>query len=323
MVTTAANVYLKYAYEGDTFGVLPSGVSCNKKFGLNDRFTSMTLTNNKINIPALGQNTYAKFAFGQQSGAANVGFILSNPWVFGAILGEPVKTGASAPFTYTYTPTTTVRRVQIESGMDGSSDVVRTFKGCVASTLGISTSVGGSVDCTLDFNYGLETSPSTTIGTAPTKPDLEFPFTFAHAELKFNNGVVAQCQDASLNLAQNAELLYGLNSHHAVSSFKKILDITGSFSATWIDKTLLEKVLEQVKAGTSAGTFSETLGSGTEMSFTFTKSASEKIVITCSGVAISDYAINGFEAVNPIFNEVSWQAKSISVAATNGQAAEE
>ena len=334
MVRTAAHAYLKYGWEGSTFGTLANGESVDKKFGLNDRFSSLSLTNNRMNLPQLNRNTLYKYAYGTQAGSANVSFTLSNPWVFGVVLGAPTDAGSSSPYTHTWEtdPSAgsfnlpkTPRTIQIEAGIDGASaDVVRTFKGCIANTLNISTSVGGTVDCTLDITYGVETAPSTSLGTAPSEPTLEFPYTFAHAELYFGGNLITQTQDATISISQNAELLYGLDSHQAVDAFKRTTDISGSFSYAWKDKVLLEKVLEQIKEGTAgSSTYSEEVGGSPELRLTFERSTTEKIVITCSGLSISDLTVSGFEATNPLFEDISWTAKNINIVATDGQSAEE
>ena len=59
-------------------------------------------------------------------------------------------------------------------------------------------------------------------------------------------------------------LLYGLNSHQAVDSYRQIFDITGSFKASLIDKTVLEDMLDQIKAGAS-GNYGETVGGSPEL----------------------------------------------------------
>ena len=157
----------------------------------------------------------------------------------------------------------------------------------------------------------------------PTLPTVEFPYTFAHAELTIGGAVVAQCQDASMTIAQNTELLYGLNSHQAVDSYRKVLGMTGSFRASWIDKDLLEKLLAQIKADTAA-TYQETVGGSPEFKFTFIKNnTNEKIQITGTGLTINDLAISGVEPVEPIFEEISWTMKTIQIVATNVTSAEE
>ena len=326
MVRTGAHVYVKYGWEGDTYGVLDatgSGQVSDKKFGLQDKMSSLTLTNNKVNLAKLNQNTVDKFAYGQQQGSTSMSFTLSNPWVFGTILGTPTKAGTT-PFTYTYPQTSglpkTARTIQIEVGYDGlAADIVRTLKGGVVGSLSISASVGGLVDCSTDITYGIESAPSPNLTAAPTKPSEEFTYTFAHAELYFAGSLVAQCQDVSISLAQNAELLYGLGNHQAAAAYKRVLDITGSFKASWLNQTLLDDLLAQI-----ASTPQETVGGGaTEFRLTFEKSSAEKIIITLTGLAINDHGVSGLEPVEPVFEDINWTAKTISVVATSAATAEQ
>lgn len=323
MVRTGAHAYVKYGWEGTTYGVLASGLTADKKFGLQDKLSTLTLTHNKVNLNKLDQNTVDKYAYGNQQGTASMSFTLSNPWIIGAVLGAPTGGGTSGSYTQTYSSATmskTARTIQVEVGFDGvSADIVRTLKGGIVGSLSISAAVGGLVDCSADITYGKESAPSTSLGTAPAAPTVEFPYTFAHAELYFGGNLVSQCQDASIAIAQNAELLYGLNSNQAVDAYKRVLDISGSFKASWLDKSLLEKLLEQIKQGTSAGTYSETVGGGsTEFRLTFEKSSTEKIIISCTGIGLNDIGISGLEPVEPIFQDISWTAKTISIVAHTG-----
>tara|TARA_R110000824_G_scaffold8072_3_gene36726 strand:- start:122 stop:1123 length:1002 start_codon:yes stop_codon:yes gene_type:complete len=333
MVRTGAHVYVKYGWEEAVYGVIGSGLLPDKKFGLQDKMSSLTLTNNKVNLAKLNQNTVDKFAYGQQQGSTSMSFTLSSPWIIGAVLGTPSIAGSANPYTHTYPHATnglpkTARTIQIELGYDtgvANADIVRTLKGGVVGSLSISASVGGLVDCSTDITYGVETAPSqalTGTHTAPVKPSQEFPYTFAHASLVFNGAsasdTVAQCQDVSINLAQNAELLYGLGNHSAATAYKRVLDITGSFKASWIDKTLLDKLLAQIATAPE-----ETLGGAYEFILTFEKSTTEQIVITLSGLTINDLGISGLEPVEPVFEDISWTAKTITVVAKNSSAAEQ
>tara|TARA_R110000803_G_scaffold166962_1_gene230269 strand:- start:336 stop:1331 length:996 start_codon:yes stop_codon:yes gene_type:complete len=331
MVRTGAHVYIKYGWEGTTYGVLDASTSpaqtADKKFGLQDKMSSLTLTNNKVNLSKLNQNTVDKYAYGQQQGSASMSFTLSSPWIIGSILGTPTVATSGSNYTHTYPQSSglpkTARTIQVEVGYDGlSADIVRTLKGGIVGSLSISASVGGLVDCSSDITYGIETAPSTTLTSAPSKPSQEFPYTFAHASLVFNGSsasdTVAQCQDVSISLAQNAELLYGLGSHSGAAAYKRVLDITGSFKASWINKDLLDKLLAQI-----AATPDETLGGSYEFILTFEKSATEKMVITLSGLTINDLGISGLEPVEPVFEDISWTAKTISVVATNSSSVEQ
>ena len=324
MVRTGASAYLKYGYEA------PYGASTtmDKKFGLNDALSSWSLTHNRQDLPALNQVTIAEFAYGQQTGSISVDFTLSNPWIFKSLFGIPLKTGSADPYTYTYPDPSnginkTPKSFAVEVGFDGAAgNIVRTLKGCVASSLTINTSVGGLVGCTLSANYGDEDAPSATLGTAPTQPDVVFPYTFAHARLKYGGSVVAQVQDLSITIDQGSTLLYGLNDNQAVDAYRQLLDITGSFKASLENKTVLEDMLEQISKGTST-TYSATVGGSPELEILFQKSASESITLTGTGLSPSDLTYDGVRANEPIFENVNWKIKSLVVTAKNNQSAEE
>ena len=315
MVRTGASAYVKYGFE-TSYGAVAAN-TVNKSFGLQDKMSSLTLTNNKVNLAKLNQNTVDRFAYGQQSGSASVSFTLSNPWLFGMVLSPPVRTGTAGARVFTWQNSTLLpeaRTVQIEVGIDDSTNMTRTLKGGIVGAVALSTSVGGLVDCSTDITYGQETAPSTAL-SAPILPSVQSPYTFAHAELTFAGAVVAQCQDVSLNLSQNAELLYGLNSHSAVDAYKKVLDITGSFKAAWVDKVLLEHLLDQLLADGTG----ETIGGSSELEFklTFTKSATESITINCYGLTLNDLGLSGLEPVEVLFSDASFTAKTIKVVANS------
>jgi hypothetical protein len=325
MVRTGAHAYVKYDFE-TSYG---AGGTANKKFGLQDKLSSLSLTNNRTNLSQLNQNTIHKFAYGQQQGTASMGFTLSNPWIFGAILGAPAPSGSSPNYIYTYGATAnlkTPRTIRMEVGIDGvSADVVRTLKGGLVNNISLSAAVGGMVEGTADITYGQETAPSSSLGTAPSEPSQEFPYTFAHAELTLNDTVVAQCQDVNLSIAQNSELLYRLGSHSATDSYRRVLDITGSFRASFINKDLLEKLLAQIKADSSTTYQEEVDASGATAKFKLTfiqSSTNQEIVINMTGLSISDLAISGLEPVEPIFEEINWQVKTIQVVAKSTAATE-
>lgn len=324
MVRTGAHAYLKYGWE-TTFGT-PSG-AIDKKFGINDSLGSWSLNHNRQDLPALNQVTVEHYAYGQQQGSLSVDFTLSNPWILRSILGTPSKTGSN-PYVYTYPHASnginkTPQSFTVEIGFDGSSgDIVRTLQGCVAESLSINTSVGQLVNCSVSASYGIENAPSVSLGTAPTEPTVVFPYTFAHARLKYNGQTLAQVQDLQITIAQNTALLYALNSHQAVDAYRQLLDITGSFKASLINKNILEDMLEQISKGTS-GTYSETVGGSPELEIAFIKDNNESIIITGTGLAPTDLTYDGFRANEPIFESINWRIKNLTIAATNSESTEE
>ena len=347
MVRTGAFAYAKYGYE-TTFG---TAVTANKKFGLQDRVSSWSLTNNRINLAALNQIEPEKFAYGQQQGSLSIGYVLSNPWVFGAVYGAPsVGTVANGVATHTFPHAASgcqgshtggghpsgqpknVRSATVEVAFDasdsGGGDIVRTLKGCVTNSLAISTTVGQTVDVTQDMSYGKEDAPATTFtaGNAPSIPASEFPYTFAHARLKVADSILAQVQDLDITFSQNSDMLWGLNSHQAVSTYRRVFDITGRFRASWLDKNRLEDVLNQVSAGTSTN-FVETVGGTIELEIVFTNGQSganlKTITILGSGLAPTSINITGIEPVEPVFEEIEWQVKSCTINCDNSISAAE
>ena len=325
-IRTGASAYLKYEYE-TSYG---TGGTPNKKFGLQDRLTNWTLTHNRIDMPQLNQTTIANYAYGQQSGSLSVGCVLSNPWIFESVFGEP-STGSATSGVYPHTFGTTagnktMNTLVVEVGYDGdSADIVRTMRGCVVNSLGISTSIGATVDLSVDMTYGKEGAPSASLGTAPSEPTEAFPYTFAHGVIKVGGNTLAQVQDVDITFAQNPSLLYGIGNNQAVSSYRQIFDMTGRFRAALLNKNLLENVLNQVKQG-SSGNYAETVGGSPELELTFQSSATSvqnEIKITGTGLSPTDLSIQGIEPVEPIFEEINWRIKSATVACKTTQSTAE
>jgi len=325
-IRTGASAYLKYEYE-TSYG---TGGTPNKKFGLQDRLTNWTLTHNRIDMPTLNQTTIANFAYGQQSGSLSVGCVLSNPWIFESVFGPP-STGSASSGVYPHTFGTTagnktMNTLVCEVGYDGdTADIVRTMRGCVVNSLGISTSIGATVDLSVDMTYGKEGAPVTSIGTAPSEPTEQFAYTFAHGVIKVGGNTLAQVQDVDITFAQNPSLLYGIGNNQAVSSYRQIFDMTGRFRAALLNKNLLEGTLAQIAKNTSAS-FEETIGGSPELELTFQSTSTtvqNEIKITGTGLAPTDLAVSGVEPVEPIFEEINWRIKSATVVAKNTQSAAE
>ena len=325
-IRTGASAYLKYEYE-TSYG---TGGTPNKKFGLQDRVTNWSLTHNRLDMPRLNQTTIHKYAYGQQTGSLSVGFNLSNPWIFEAVYGAapapPSASGGVYTHTYGATQPKNVSSLVCEIGYDGDTqDIVRTLRGCVVNSLGLSTSIGETVGATVDMTYGKEIAPSTSLGTAPSEPTEEFAYTFAHGELKVGGSKIAQVQDVDLTFGQNPDLLYGIGSNHAVSTYRRVFDLTGRFRASLLNKNLLDDVLNQIGVGRS-GNYAETIGGSPELELTFQSTASgtqNEIKITGVGLAPTDISITGIDPVEPIFEEINWRIKSATVACKTTQATAE
>ena len=334
VILTGARGYVKYDFEA-SYGSAVSGNS-NKRFGLQERVSSWTLNNNRIVMPTLNQTEPEKFAYGQETGALSIGFVLSNPWIFGGLYGVPTATGSSNDYTHTWqksaNKTKDVRSFTTEIGLQQpSANLARTLKGCILRNFSISTNVGAIVECTTDIGYSNEDAPSTTfVSPVAGASDPTFPYTFAHATLKLNNAIVAKIQSADIAWNQNPDMLWGLGSHQAVDAYRRVFEITGTFSASWVDKTLLDHILAQVQIP-NAASYEEVVGdkgssSDPEIELKFTNglatTAEKSITITLTGVSPTEHSVSGLEPVEPVFEQIQWQAKSAIITAGNSESSE-
>ena len=348
VIATGARGFIHYDFESSyaTGASLASGED-GKRFGMQEKITSWTLNNSRINLATLNQTELEGYAYGQEQGSINVGFVLSNPWLFGAVYGAPVSVTSSAPEVHTFSNATAnstkdIRSFSTAVGLDfPTGQVTRTLKGCILRSFTIGTSIGSVVDCTADIGYSDEDAPDTSTAlTAPVKPTTKFPYTFAHGTMKMYdpttggsgtaNRIVAKIQSVNLTFNQNPDMLCGLGSHQSVEAFRKVFEVTGDFQASWVNTTLLSNVLNQVKAGTG-GLYEETVAdapnhSGVELELEFSNglagASRRTIKITLTGVSPTEHSISGIEPVEPVFESITWQAKSAVIVAENAETAE-
>jgi hypothetical protein len=364
MVRTGSFGYTKFGWES---GYGQGSAAVNKRFGLQEKVTGWTLNNNIQTLPALNQSVYEKYAYGQQAGSISIGFTLANPYIFGAIYGAPnvTTTGLTSPHNTGYVryiyggdsadyagettacvqPKVT-RPMEINVGFnpiktDGTEHYeIRKLKGAIINTLGISASVGGLVEVSTDFAYGVEGTPTTgssapagwsTCDTPATYPasSANFPYTFAHARIiwdgtgsDYATKTVASVQDVSIDFATNSELLYAINSNQAVSSFRKIFDITGRFRAPKHDSAKLQTILDQIRQN-AGSTYSETIGntdSSVKLEILFSKKTTtgnpqeDYIKIEGHGLTPTEYS-TGLEPAELVFEEIPWRIKFAKVTA--------
>lgn len=327
VVYTGGSSSVFYDYE-TTFG---TAVATDKPFGLNQRVTSLSVNNNRLNFNKLGQVETTAFAFGQQSGSLSIGFVFDDNVshnVFESIYGADAS--GTTPFTYPANlgqgeaPTTMDGRsltTEIAVQM-GTNHKLRKLSGCVVNSIGLSTSIGQPVNGTIDMTFGKEVSSTIDGSGAITQQTAQTqagnPYTFAHGHFKVHNGssltAIGEIQDCDINWATNSELLYGIGSHYAQSAYKRALDITGKFKASFKDSIIATHVLDQAKdTGNTIQLAGTTDAVGIELNFV---SGSDSLKIELEGVAIGDYSVSGIEPVEPVFEDVDWKAKSARITAT-------
>jgi len=338
MVRTGGSSYVRYDWE-DTFGTSAFNDSTHKAFGLNARLGSWTLGHSPKDLPRLNQVEVAQYAYGQQNGSLSVDFVLSNPWLFKALYGAsgaPSESGGS--YTHTWGTTgdvsgaKTITPFSVEVGFAGEdANIVRTATGCILNSLSIGTAIDDTVNCSADISYGNESDNGTTYHATPPNDNIGFPYTFAHGELRWygddaadtdaSGSIIAELQTANITFAQNPALLYSIGSNKAVSSFRRVFDITGNFQASWVNNKKLLQLLDQIeKPGTSFIREGQS-GAAVDAILTFTNGGTgatlKTITIRLSGVRPDSISIDGIVPVEPVFETINWRAKTASVTAEN------
>jgi len=335
-VYTSGGASVIYGFEaaGSFAGASPT---VNKTYGLNTRVTSLSLTTNRIDFNKLGQVEPAAYGYGQQQGRLGIGFVFDSRTshaIFGGVYGESDAAGSSsAPIFYPHatieenrapiTAKSIATQIQVQMGSNLST---RKLLGGVVNSIGLSTSIGEPVNGTVDMTFGKEvtaTSPAIASGTMTEMANVTgVPLTFAHGTLTVSNGSsqvpVAEVQSFNITFNQNADLLYGLGEHHAKEAYRKVLEVTGSFTTTFKDNLLLQHVLDQaadytgsgVGAGDSKGGIDED-GSNVALSLVLTSGddSGKSITIDLQGLSFDEHSITGLEPIEPVMQDLPFKAR--------------
>jgi len=329
MVRTGAYAYVNYGYE-NTFG---GSATITKSFGLKTAVTGLTLSTNRQQLYRLGQVEPHKYAYGTQSGSLSLDFVLGDTTsgdVFKSIYGAPTGSGTGGS-NHVYgddtgsgsSKTFVGQSFTTEIGFNGEdATIIRTLKGCLLNTLGITTTIGDVVKCTGDVVFGKEDTPSTS-GFSDDATENSAPFTFANGTFTLDGGVQGQIQDVDINFAQNGDLLYEIGSNQSVAGIKRTLDITGRFKVAWKDAVAINTIIAQLKGANYKETWGDKNSGTPEFELHFTNgvvgNGERKITIVGKGLGIADHNVTGLEPVEPVFEEINWQIKSAKIVVVNSQ----
>lgn len=328
MVRATSFASLAYGYET---AFQTENSSKTKVFGLDQKINGLQFMVNRINLNQLYSPEVQGYAFGRNEGKMSVDFVLSNPWWLDSIFhpytdisGNP---SGSGPYTYTWTSanqnsiqfsdlkTYKGNSLSIDIGFQGevSSGVnlTRTMLGAIVSQVSIKNTVNDTVKCTADLIWGKEKTIGTnSYPTSATTDNINFPYTFVHGSLQTNEGaVIAQIQDFDMTLNANSELLWGVGNANAVSAFRKTFEMPARFNCAWIDAQFWNDVINRAEVSNFTLTFDNGLG-GT---------SSRKITFTGTGVGFNDHNTN-MVPNDPVFQELNFQIRSMTVTAVNNSA---
>lgn len=311
MARTASSAYVEYGYEA-TFG--NGGTGAPLVFGREQKAVGLEAINNQIPLGQLNSPEIECFVYGRNEGKVSMEYVLSNPWIFTSIFGQPVETGTTPLFTNTWDSRTSVQSGQIrdieslflEIGFEGiSGNVVREIKGVVSPSMALRMSINEPIRVTQELIWGQD-SVNTTLDTSVSAKGDFTPYVFANASLELPSGEsVATIQDLDLNLNSNAELLYQLGDKNSVDAYRKILEMTGKINLTMKDKTNIDRIFERKELATMKVTITNGLSTPD------TKS----IVITFRGVGLSLHSNSGIEPGELVLENVDFQCRSATIVA--------
>ena len=337
-VRTGAYAYVQYDFE-TTFNCActPAQACLNKVFGFEQKVSAWTWTNSRITLNQLNSVEPKTFVYGQARGSLSMDFVVGNPWYNSLLFDRtvccfPATAGCPPVETYTWELTSDAGTKDVESfaaeiGIDqcGATDTVRILRGAVTNNITLRSAIGEPVRATADIAYSSDnistsvdaTPASDTIGTGCSQYT---PFTFAHGQLQWNCCIIAELQSFDISLNQNPELLYGHNCNHPVDSFRRVFEMTGSFSATHTCRILLDDLYAQI-ADNSQTLAAEQAQIVLTIDNGLTTTNQRKITYTFTGIGIGDHS-SSIEPVEPIFENITWQAKSAQVVAVTDDLAE-
>jgi len=333
VVRTGAFGYLQYGFEM-CFGTAATTIC--SVFGLEQKITNWSLTNNRITLPAPNQIEPAIYAYGSTRGSFAVDYVMSNPFWLSTLYCN-VATAACMPTVGTHIHTFTnmckgIQPISIEVGVDQAGacmQVVRTLKGAIVNSVSLRSSIGEVIRMSSDISYADEQEGCALDATPATDAD-NFPYTFAYGNLTTSAGTVANLQSFDITINPNVDLLYTHNTSVADTAYRRLMEITGTFTSTYVDNTLLRDLYAQAHTGTfcmdPVGLDCEVFArEQATLTIVFdngdTNIGKEKtMTLTGTGIGFQDIGV-AVEPNEPIFETLNWQIRCLAAVASNQCAA--
>ncbi len=331
VVKTGAFSYLQWGEEA-IYGTAPTAACIDKPFGFEQKITNWSFTNNPIVLQQLDNIHVKNYAFGRTQGSIGIDAVLANPHWLRNIFGAPVVCGCADPFCNTYGITCACHEYlgnsfSIEVGYENAcADVTRRLSGAIINSVSLRSTVGETIKASFDISYASEAENGIAIDATPAAECIcnEIPYTFAHAALVTNETdaccpvtvTEVQCLDFTINPQQ--EMLWGLGSNAATSSFKKFFELTGSFKSPWKDTAEYDNVKQQLSLDSSTEDREQF-----NLVVTFTNGVCgaglRDQIYTFAGINIRSFDLT-IEPNEPMFQTIPWQARTLNITANTGAA---
>jgi len=314
-IRTGASAFVDVQYEDSYNG--PTSGNLLHLFGKDQNASGIEFANGQEPVPQLYRSTYESFLYGKNAGSCTVDFTMSNPFFFSSMMNNPSQTESSGVYTQTWSSGTVnrdIRSMKVRFGMEspgGSNDILQTATGVIATSVNIKTALDQPVSVSEALTWGNDTivdnAELPVIGS-----DLDFtPYNFVNGELKVtpdggSEFTVGTLQDVDLTINISSEHLYQVGSANPVDAYRKLFDITGKFNVAYEDATYSEYVRDRKEQTNAVLTFSN--GE--------TGDDARTITVTLSGVGIPSTS-RSVAPGEPIFEDVDFQAREITVVAVN------
>ncbi len=336
VVKTGAFSYLQWGEELTYNVPLVCVGDIDKPFGYEQKITNWSFTNNPIVLQQLDNIHLKNYAFGRTQGSIGIDAVLANPFWLRNIFGAPIEVGCADPFTATYNILCASHEYlgnsfAIEVGYENAAaDITRRLGGAIINSVSLRSTVGETVKASFDISYASELEACIAVDACPAAEVISgggnfIPYTFAHAALVTNETTACcccssvtvtevQCLDFTINPQQ--EMLWGLGSNAATSSFKKFFELTGSFKSPWKDTAEYDNVKEQLALD---GTTEDREQFSLEVTFTngICTAGRRDQVWTFSGINIRSFDVT-VEPNEPMFQTIPWQARTVCVTTSVG-----
>lgn len=305
--------YIEYGKQSNfTTAVAVGGAT--RAYGLDQKVTSFSINENKIDLGDLNSPLIQKYAFGNFEGSLGVEWVLSNPWIFDSVLGNAASTGAAGDFTHTYDDSKTVNAFTTELGFDAeTTDRVIQIQRQTTRLLTISAAMNETVKTRGDFQFGATpTTAGTTLDASITAEDVgsQFAYTMVYSTLENPSGTaLAEVQSFELTMNPNIRMIYEPNSENAVAAYKGRLDLSGRFVLSVKDNTWWNNIRARAEPTNN------TIRLAFSNDLTLTNEKAILITLTGLGLGTLNIPIDQYELVT---EEIPFTARDIQVIANNG-----
>ena len=308
-ILSGVDAYIMWAKEA-TYG---TAVTVNKPFGLAQSLSNVQINSNPLPLPKLGSVDVESFAFGRYEGQMSVGWTLSAPWFFDSFLKEDTSahtdhTDSSAASSYTWeSKPKGVESITVEVGVDSpTTDIVRTFRGCVMQEWSLQSQINQYVQCQGRVAFSQEAT--TTTRSTIVDDDIEYPHRFTKGTVKLNGTAVGRVQSVNLSVNTGAEQLFEMNKAAAIGYKKGLLEITGSMSMLLENDTIREDVADQEEQ--------------TSMEIKFDNGQSNEkaksVTLSTDKLALSTQSMSRISPNDVIMEDVNFQWANLKVVAEAG-----